>query len=93
MADDHILTAAIRAVYSRDDDYGTPEDNFSAIAKKWNAYIEKKTGDDPGLEAKDVAYMMIDLKTCRAADGDYNDDTDVDIAGYAESAARIQHGE
>jgi hypothetical protein len=92
MSNDEILEAAYDAVYGRDDEYGTPEDNFATIAGMWHEYLYAKCRGEGGsitIEPQDVAYMMILLKVSRASNGEYNRDNDVDIAGYAESSARI----
>jgi len=87
---DEILTEAIETVYGRDGTYGSPEDNFATIAGFWNEYLRAGGVEDPNLQPIDVAYMMILLKVSRASNGEYKRDNDVDIAGYAESAARIE---
>ena len=52
----------------RQDDYGTPENNFSRIAGLWNVYL-----GDGKLKAKimpvDVAAMLALLKIARIASG------------------------
>lgn len=67
---------------SREEDYGSPEDNFAVIAGLWTAY----TGAD--VTPKDVAMMMALLKIARAKAGS-NPDTYVDLAGYAACGAEI----
>lgn len=86
---DEVLREAEEAVYGRDDDYGSPEDNFGTIAELWNSYLRAGGIPDPNIQPKDVGYMMVLLKVSRASNGAYNRDNDVDIAGYAESCARI----
>ena len=77
------LKAAAECVYgSREEDYGSPEDNFSVIAGLWTAY----TGTD--VTPKDVAMMMALLKIARAKAGS-KPDTYVDLAGYAACGAEI----
>jgi len=93
MIQTNALNEAAEAVYGRDDDYGTPEDNFGTIAELWNGYLRAGGIEDPNIRAIDVAYMMILLKVSRAANGNFKHDNDVDVAGYAESAARIREGE
>jgi hypothetical protein len=73
-----VLRAAELAVTGkREEDYGTPEDNFGMIAKLWNSAF----GTD--LTSKDVALAMILLKVARGTSGACTEDTWVDIAGYA----------
>jgi hypothetical protein len=88
-----ILEEAEEAVYGRDGDYGTPEDNFATIAAFWNEYLMAGGCEDPNITPKDVAQMMVLLKVSRHSNGSYNRDNDCDIAGYAESSARIAKGQ
>lgn len=77
------LKAAAECVCgSREEDYGSPEDNFAVIAALWTAY----TGTD--VTPKDVAMMMALLKIARAKAGS-KPDTYVDLAGYAACGAEI----
>ena len=77
------LKAAAECVCgSREEDYGSPEDNFAVIAGLWTAY----TGTD--VTPKDVAMMMALLKIARAKAGSMPD-TYVDLAGYAACGAEI----
>ena len=77
------LKAAAECVCgSREEDYGSPEDNFSVIAALWTAY----TGTD--VTPKDVAMMMALLKIARAKAGS-KPDTYIDLAGYAACGAEI----
>lgn len=72
----------------RQEHYGTPEDNFTKIAKLWNAYLG---GADP-LHADDVAAMMILLKVARIASDSCHLDSWIDIAGYASCGGEIVSG-
>lgn len=65
-------------------DYGKPEDNFERIAKLWNAYL----GSDV-VVSKDVAIMMALLKIARIKGGNGDEDSFVDLAGYAACAGEI----
>lgn len=60
----------------RENEYGSPEDNFTAIAGFWSVY--------KGVEftANDVAMMMALLKIARIRTGTATDDSYVDLAGY-----------
>lgn len=62
----------------REQDYGTPEDNFATIAKLWNTYLKVSA-----ITPKDVSMMMALLKIARIATGDGTSDSFVDLAGYA----------
>ena len=76
-----ILTRAEECVNgSREQDYGSPEDNFNTIANLWNAYLGNKVFQ---LEAIDVAMMMALLKIARIRSGNGTADSFVDLAGYA----------
>lgn len=67
----------------REQDYGTPENNFKMIAELWSTYL----GID--ISAVDVAMMMALLKIARVAGGSSKEDSFVDLAGYAACAAEI----
>lgn len=78
------LTAAIDAVCKdRKNTYGSPEDNFKLIADLWSTYTGVK------ISPRDVAVMMILLKTARVRTGTNHSDNFVDMAGYAACAAEI----
>lgn len=76
---DVCLVEAARIISGdRDIQYGKPEDNFLRIAKIWSVIL--------GIEInqEDVAMMMVGLKVARYANKNgFQDDTWVDIAGYA----------
>ena len=67
----------------RENEYGSPENNFSAIAAFWSVY--------KGIQftANDVAMMMALLKIARIRTGTATDDSYVDLAGYAACGAEI----
>lgn len=67
----------------RENDYGSPEDNFLTIAKLWSAY------KDVDFSANDVAMMMALLKIARIRTGTATEDSFVDLAGYAACGAEI----
>lgn len=76
----------------RQQDYGTPEDNFTTIGYMWSAYLRAA---HPNLNIalnevtpKDVAVMMSLLKVARIATGS-SPDSFVDLAGYAACAGEI----
>lgn len=74
---EELLCAAKNCVCGhREEDYGTPEDNFGTIASLWTAYL----GTD--ISAKDVTMMMALLKIARTKGGGTTD-CFVDLAGYA----------
>jgi len=75
----------------REQDYGSPEDNFTTISHFWKTYL---TATNPHLSAyikitpKDVAAMMALLKVARIATG-HSPDSFIDLAGYAACAGEI----
>lgn len=73
-----ILDTATKYVCGqREEDYGTPEDNFNQISKLWNAYL----GDNV-TDAHDVAIMMSLLKIARIRTGRRKADSYIDACGY-----------
>ena len=69
----------------REEDYGSPEDNFQVIAEFWGLYL------DTTINAADVANMMILLKVARNATGTKLDNW-IDICGYAACGGEIEFG-
>ena len=67
----------------REQDYGTPEDNFKTIADFWTAYLGYP------VDATDVAAMMALLKIARISTGTATADSWVDLAGYAACGGEI----
>ena len=82
-----ILEAARGCVCGdREEDYGSPEDNFTIIAFFWGTYIHARcVGPDTIVEVlpEDVAAMMALLKIARITSGVGKADNWVDLAGYA----------
>lgn len=77
-----ILEKALQCVNGkREEQYGSPEDNFAMIAQFWELYLRNR--EDICISPEDVAVMMILLKIARIAGGGYKLDNWVDIAGYA----------
>lgn len=68
----------------REEDYGSPEDNFEVVANLWSAYKKNIT-----FTVEDVAIMMALLKIARISSGNYNEDNYVDLAGYAACGGEI----
>lgn len=80
-----ILEKAMECILGhRVTDYGKPEDNFERIARLWNAYL----GSDI-FNSKDVAIMMALLKIARIKGGNGDEDSFIDLAGYAACAGEI----
>jgi hypothetical protein len=81
-----LLDEAAETLEARGKPYGGAEDNFERIARLWSAHLVNRYNDYLGnltLDRKDVAIMMILLKTARLANDPEHRDSWVDIAGYA----------
>jgi hypothetical protein len=89
-----ILHAAEKCVCGqRETDYGTPEDNFKAIAELWSLYLDRISVGKYGnmiVDEKDVAVMMALLKIARIARGGGKADNWIDLAGYAACGAECE---
>lgn len=80
-----ILDTAKKCVCGqREQDYGSPENNFERIAALWNAYLGAQT-----VDAVDVAMLLALLKVARIKTGRGTEDSFVDLAGYAACAGEI----
>lgn len=60
----------------RQQDYGTPDENFKRIAGLWSIYLDKD------ISPADVAMLMTLLKVARISSGRGTHDCYVDAAGY-----------
>lgn len=79
-----ILDTAKKCVCGqREQDYGSPENNFQIIADLWSAYYGKK------FTALDVSMMMTLLKIARIRTGTATEDSFVDAAGYIACGGEI----
>ena len=79
-----ILYAAIGAVCcEREEEYGSPADNFRLTAQLWSDYLQTK------ISAGDVALMMVLLKVSRVKSGRPKPDSFVDMAGYGAIAGEL----
>ena len=87
-----ILETAQKCVCGdREQDYGSPDDNFKTISDLWVDYLSAK--DDPmDIKPKDVAAMLALLKIARIASGHAKEDNWVDLAGYAACGGEIETG-
>lgn len=68
----------------REQEYGSPEDNFKTIADLWTAYLGGFK-----IDSVDVAMMMALLKIARIQSGTATEDSFVDLAGYAACGSEI----
>jgi len=81
------LTAAADCVCGqREQEYGSPKDNFQMIANLWSVYTKHP------ISARDVAIMMALLKIARIQTGAKTADSYIDLAGYAAIAAELDPG-
>lgn len=79
-----ILDRAEKCVCGRrEQEYGSPEDNFQCIADLWSAYRGEK------FSPLDVSMMMALLKIARIKTGTATEDSFVDLAGYAACGGEI----
>ena len=78
-----ILEEACKCICGkREQDYGSPEDNFQLISDLWTAYLKTP------VKSKDVAMMMVLLKVARIKAGS-SEDSFIDLAGYAACGGEI----
>ena len=77
-----VLDEAKRIIYGdREKTYGKPSKNLETIAVMWQSFLDAR--GDVSLTAKDVAVMMILLKSARLGNDLDHRDSVVDICGYA----------
>lgn len=91
MTRSEILEAARSCVCGqREQEYGSPENNFATIAGLWVVYLRAAFPQliIPEISPKDVAVMMALLKAARIATGS-SPDSFVDLAGYAACAGEV----
>lgn len=67
----------------RQEDYGSPEDNFAVIGKYWSVYLGRE------ITPLDVATMMSLFKLGRLTSGKGTEDSYIDLIGYAACAGEI----
>ena len=88
-----ILDEAKRCVCGkRQQDYGTPEDNFATIADFWNTYLGGRLSANNPINSHDVGVMMALLKIARIKSGGTaagSMDNYIDLAGYAACAGEM----
>ena len=78
-----LQTAESMCCGHREQDYGTPENNFGLIGQYWTVY----TGHL--ITAADVAHMMVLFKLARIQSGTGTEDSYIDLAGYAACGCEI----
>lgn len=89
---EEILRTAEKCVMGdRQQDYGSPENNFAVIAEMWNAYIfSHPLVYKSKLSPADVAAMLALVKIARIASGHAKADNWVDLAGYAACGGELE---
>jgi hypothetical protein len=81
------LDAASSAVCGpRNEDYGSPADDFGTQAEMFSSYLSRTNGAQVLVTASDIAALMILVKIARQAHRPKMDNW-VDIAGYAACGA------
>ena len=82
-----LLNKALEIVNgARQENYGSPEQNFARIAAFWTLYLQRH------ITPADVAIMMILMKTARLQNNVKHEDSWVDIAGYAANGVEVCDG-
>lgn len=76
----------------RQQDYGSPKENFNDIATLWNDYLFCAHAVDAQIDARDVAHLMILMKIARNAHKPKRDNW-VDVAGYAQCGGKVDEDE
>lgn len=71
-----LMSASDLICGQRQEDYGTPQQNFGNIAKLWSVVLDKK------IEPWQVALCMAQVKAARLISSPTNTDSWVDMAGY-----------
>ena len=76
---------------ARASDYGEPAENMAHIATMWNAYLGDQLASP--IRADQVAWMMVNVKQCRAANSSMKLDHYVDAAAYSGIAGECADAE
>ena len=89
-----LLENSIKCVCGeRDEQYGSPENNFSVIANLWTIYFRAAhISFNSVFKPEDVGMMLALLKIARIATGKPKADNYIDLAGYAACAGEIATG-
>jgi len=84
--------AAGLIVGQRQEDYGTPEENFQRMADYANIHFKKNLENNIPISARQTAEYMILLKMARTINSPTRDSY-VDIGGYAGIAGELAKNE
>jgi hypothetical protein len=81
------LDAASSAVCgARNEDYGSPANDFATQAEMFSSYLSRTNGAQVLVTASDIAALMILVKIARQAHC-HKADNWIDVAGYAACGA------
>ena len=81
-------TASNLITGQRQEDYGTPEKNFTRVANYWSIRLEDKLKDGAKITPREVAELMALLKMARATQSP-TEDSFVDGIGYIAIAGEL----
>src|SRR3954466_9442603 len=84
--------AADLIVGQRQEDYGTPEENFGRIAEYFNIHFKKNLEQNIPATPRQMAEFMVLLKMARTINSPTRDSY-VDIGGYAGIAGELANVE
>lgn len=89
MKRNEVLLQASKCVSGeREEDYGSPEQNFKVIAMLWSVYLQRTPRSY--ISEVDVAAMLALLKIARIASGNAKSDNWIDLAGYAACGGELE---
>lgn len=83
MNGERLLQQALRVFEERRVEYGSPERNLSAVAKRWSLVLGQEVSE------QDVALCLLELKLARLAFQPAHIDSIIDVAGYAAVLAEL----
>ena len=89
MTRNEVLERAAECVSGdREQDYGSPEQNFKTISMLWSVYLQRTPRSY--ISEVDVAAMLALLKIARIGSGNAKSDNWIDLAGYAACGGEIE---
>lgn len=85
------LTATIRVLNERQDQYGDIADDATRLAALWNAYLQFRPFPQATLTPEDTIMMRALGKLVRASSGgEFKADNYIDLLGYAAHHAALE---